>query len=73
MEYFNWTELIGDAYILIDRQQSTFVPSHGFRIRFLASQLSLWSMSMDGDRRGKVYSECVVMYDKLAVLQFGFQ
>ena len=69
MEYFAiGQELIGDAYILIDRQQSTFVPSqiNGFSHTFSGEPIEFMEYVYDGDRRGKKYiANVVVMYDKL--------
>ena len=69
VEYFAiGQELIGDAYILIDRQQSTFVPSqiNGFSHTFSGEPIEFMEYVYDGDRRGRKYvANVVVMYDKL--------
>lgn len=69
VEYFAiGQELIGDNYILVDRQKSRFIPSkeNGFSHSFNGEPIEFMEYVYDGDRRGKKYvANVVVMYDKL--------
>ena len=60
-------ELIGDKYILVDRQKSSFIPSkeNEFSHTFSGPPIEFMEYVYDGDRRGKEYAgNLVILYDK---------
>jgi len=60
-------ELIGDNYILVDRQKSSFIPTkdNNFSHDFSGPSIEFMEYVYDGDRRGKEYAgNLVVLYDK---------
>lgn len=60
-------ELIGDKFILVDRQKSSFIPTkeNDFSHTFSGPQIEFMEYVYDGDRRGKEYAgNLVVIYDK---------
>ena len=68
MEFFAIAkELIGDKYILVDRQKSSFIPSkeNEFSHTFSGPPIEFMEYVYDGDRRGKEYAgNLVILYDK---------
>ena len=60
-------ELIGDKYILVDRQKSSFIPAkeNEFSHTFSGPPIEFMEYVYDGDRRGKEYAgNLVILYDK---------
>ena len=68
MEFFAIAkELIGDKYILVDRQKSSFIPAkeNDFSHTFSGPSIEFMEYVYDGDRRGKEYAgNLVILYDK---------